>query len=87
MYVGGSVRGDRLAGLERKVVTFDEIPGIVRSLLEDFAATRQPGERFTDWVVRTRELGPAPTPDQFHVELTERAARLATAGQTAVAVE
>jgi sulfite reductase beta subunit-like hemoprotein len=87
MFVGGSVRGDRLAGLEKKVVAFDEIPAVVRALLEDFAATRQPGERFTDWVARTRELGPAPTPDQFHVEFTERAARLATAGEPAVAAE
>jgi sulfite reductase beta subunit-like hemoprotein len=86
MYVGGSIRGDRLAGLEKKVVTLDEIPATVRPILEEFAATRQPGERFCDWTARTRDLGPAPHADQFHVEFAERAAKLAAAGEKAVAV-
>lgn len=83
MYVGGSVRGDRLAGLEQKSVLLDEIPQKVRPLLSEFAASRQVGERFTDWVVRTRDLGPAPSAEQFHVEFAERSAALA--GQTALA--
>jgi sulfite reductase (ferredoxin) len=76
MYVGGSIRGDRLAGLEFKSVTGEEIPGKVRAFLEAFRAERQPGEIFADWFARTRQLGDAPTPEQFHVELAERAARL-----------
>lgn len=77
MYVGGSIRGDRLAGLEFKSITGEEIPARVRHYLEAFKAERQPGEIFADWFARTRTNGEAPTPEQFHVELAERAAKLA----------
>jgi sulfite reductase beta subunit-like hemoprotein len=76
MYVGGSIRGDRLAGLEKKSVAFEEIPSEVRSLLEDFAGGRTDGENFTDYVERTRDIGPHPDPEQFHFELAERHQRL-----------
>ncbi len=75
MYVGGSVRGDRLAGLEQKVITFDEIPAAVHALLEDFAKNRTEGEIFADYMARARSLGPRPDPEQFHVELAERQQR------------
>ena len=74
MYVGGSSRGDRLAGLYKKVVEFDSIADEVRGLLEDFAANRNDGENFTDYWGRTQPQGEAPDPEQFHVELAERAA-------------
>lgn len=77
MYVGGSIAGDRLAGLEQKVVTLADIPGAVRPYLEDFVRERQGNETFSAWFGRTRDLGPAPDPAQFHVELSERAAKLA----------
>ena len=80
MYVGGSSRGDRLAGLYKKVVEFDDIPSEVQSLLEDFAANRNDGESFTDWWGRTQPQGDAPDPEQFHVELAERAASVSGAG-------
>lgn len=72
MYVGGSSSGQRLAGLYKKTVKQDEIQGEVRALLEDFGKTRNDSEIFTDWYGRTQEMGPAPDPEQFHVELTER---------------
>ncbi len=77
MFVGGSIRGNRLAGLEYKSVLGDEIPGKVREFLEAYKAERNDGEIFADWFARTRQLGEAPTPEQFHIELAERAARLA----------
>jgi sulfite reductase (ferredoxin) len=77
MFVGGSIRGNRLAGLEFKSVTGEEIPVKVREFLEAFKTERQPGEIFADWFARTRQLGEAPTPEQFHIELAERAAKLA----------
>jgi sulfite reductase beta subunit-like hemoprotein len=80
MYVGGSHRGDRLAGLYQKSVGFDDIPAAMRTILESFARDRSPGETFTDYWGRTQELGPEPDPMQFHLELTERAARRAEAG-------
>lgn len=79
MYVGGSIAGTRLAGLEEKVVTLDEIPAKVRPFLEAFARERNPGERFSEWFARARETGPQPDADHFHVEFAERAARLAAA--------
>ncbi|MEM7147593.1 MAG: NADPH-dependent assimilatory sulfite reductase hemoprotein subunit [Verrucomicrobiota bacterium] len=78
-YVGGSSRGDRLAGLEEKVVTLDGIPDAVRPLLEDFATNRNDGESFTDFIGRTREIGPEPDSEQFHVEIEERRQKLAQA--------
>lgn len=77
MFVGGSIRGNRLAGLEFKSVLGDDIPGKVREFLEAFKAERQTGEIFADWFARTRTTGEAPTPEQFHIELAERAAKLA----------
>ncbi len=74
MYVGGSSRGTRLAGLYKKTVKFEEAPGEIRRLLSDFAANRQAGERFTDYWGRTQVNGDAPHPEQFHEELAERAA-------------
>jgi sulfite reductase (ferredoxin) len=79
MFVGGSIRGDRLAGLEFKSVLGDEIPDRVRAFLESFKAERKDGEIFADWFARTRQLGDAPAPEQFHIELAERAARLEAA--------
>jgi sulfite reductase beta subunit-like hemoprotein len=77
MFVGGSVRGDRLAGLEFKSVLGDDIPTKVREFLTAFKAERKDGEIFADWFARTRTTGEAPTPEQFHIELAERAAKLA----------
>ncbi|MFZ4766085.1 MAG: NADPH-dependent assimilatory sulfite reductase hemoprotein subunit, partial [Roseimicrobium sp.] len=78
MFVGGSVRGDRLAGLEKKVVNLADIPNEVRPLLTDYAQNRHAGETFTDFWGRTRTNGEAPTPEQFHIEFAERAAAQAT---------
>ena len=75
MFIGGSIRGDRLAGLEKKVVALADIPNELRPILQDFAANRHEGERFTDFWARTRVNGEAPTPEQFHVEFAERAAK------------
>jgi sulfite reductase beta subunit-like hemoprotein len=85
MFVGGSISGNRLAGLETKTIGFDDIPNKVRELMVDFKTNRLPGERFTEYWARFRELGPAPTPEQFHIEFAERAAKLA--GQSVTAAE
>ncbi len=77
MFVGGSIAGDRLAGLEHKTVTTDGIPAAVRAYLEPYVNERQPGETFSAWFGRKRNAGPAPDPAQFHIELSERAAKLA----------
>lgn len=71
-YVGGSHRGDRLAGLQEKTITMEEIPDKVRPILEDYASNRQNGERFSDYWGRTQVNGHAPHPEQFHVEFAAR---------------
>ncbi len=67
-YAGGSVAGDRLAGLERRSVAFEEIPDLIRGYLEAFARDRLPEESFSQYWARTRPRGPLPSPDQFHEE-------------------
>ena len=82
-YVGGSHRGDRLAGLQEKVISEEEIPLKIRLILENFVKNRKAAESFSDYWGRTQSNGETPNSDQFHVELTERTLRLA--GQKAEA--
>ena len=77
LFAGGSIAGDRLAGLEQKTIPTADIPGAIRKYLEAYKAERQPNETFSAWFGRTRSVGPAPDAAQFHIELTERAAKLA----------
>ena len=72
LYVGGSLTGERLVGLQQKSVTLAEIPNRVRDLLEEFVRERFKGETFTDYWGRTHVNGPRPKPEQFHVEAPER---------------
>jgi sulfite reductase (ferredoxin) len=80
-FVGGSMTGDRLVGLEKKVVELKEIPAVVKTYLEEFVARRQDGEIFSVYWGRTHQPGPRPEPEQFHFELAERSARLAATSQ------
>ena len=72
LFVGGSVTGERLAGLHEKTVTLEEIPLRVRGLIEDFVQNRQGNENFSNYWGRTHVNGPAPKPDQFHFEFAQR---------------
>ncbi len=73
LYVGGSITGERLAGLQEKTVTLEDIPARVRGLIEEFVQNRHGKENFTDFWGRTHVNGPAPKPEQFHFELAQRA--------------
>ena len=72
LFVGGSVTGERLAGLHEKMVTLEEIPTRVRGLMEEFVQNRQGHENFSSYWGRTHVNGPAPMPEQFHFELAQR---------------
>jgi sulfite reductase (ferredoxin) len=72
MFVGGSITGERLVGLEEKSIHQSEIPTKVRELLEDFVQNRVNGETFSSYWGRTHVNGPAPKPEQFHQELKSR---------------
>jgi sulfite reductase beta subunit-like hemoprotein len=78
-YVGGSLTGERLVGLQQKSVALAEIPGRVRELLEGFVRDRYQGEIFSDYWGRTHANGPRPKPEQFHVE-APREGELVSAG-------
>ena len=68
LYVGGSLTGERLVGLQQKSVTVTDIPNRVRDLLEEYVRERYKGETFSDYWGRTHVNGPLPRPEQFHVE-------------------
>jgi len=76
MYLGGSLRGDRLGGLAEKTIALEDIVPRLRPLLIEFRDNRRPGETFTEYFGRTQEFGEAPGSDQFHIELAERKKRL-----------
>ena len=71
-FVGGSITGERLAGLREKTVTLEEIPERVRELIEEFVQERQGQEAFSAYWARTQVNGPPPMPDQFHLEFAQR---------------
>ena len=77
MYVGGSHTGDRMSGLAFKSVAIEKIPAAVRGFLVEFVEKRKPSESFSAYWGRTQTNGPSPHSSQFHVELAERAKRLA----------
>jgi sulfite reductase (ferredoxin) len=72
LYVGGSVTGERLAGLQDKTIAIEDIPARVRELLREFVENRDGNETFTSYWGRTHVNGPAPKPEQFHVEFAQR---------------
>ena len=72
LFVGGSVTGERLAGLQEKTVTLEDIPARVRGLIEEFVQNRQGDENFSNYWGRTHVNGPAPKPEQFHFEFAQR---------------
>ena len=71
-YVGGSVTGERLAGLQERTIAIEDIPAKVRELLAEFVENRRGNETFTAYWGRTHVNGPAPEPEQFHVEFAQR---------------
>ena len=87
LFVGGSIAGDRLAGLEQKSVAIEDVPGILRQYLEEFVIGRLPSETFSGYWGRTRVNGPAPHPQHFHIELAERASRAETTREVALVAE
>jgi sulfite reductase (ferredoxin) len=79
-YVGGSLTGERLVGLQQKSLPVAEIPHRVRELLEGFVRDRYQGESFSDYWGRTHVNGPSPKPEQFHIEAPP-AGELVAAGE------
>ncbi|WP_372950291.1 assimilatory sulfite reductase (NADPH) hemoprotein subunit [Mariniphaga sp.] len=54
LYLGGSFEGDRLNNIYRENISEAEIIKVLETLIEDFAGTRNNGERFGDFVIRKK---------------------------------
>ncbi len=54
LYLGGSFEGDRLNNIYRENISEVKILKELETLIEDFATTRNKGERFGDFVIRKK---------------------------------
>ncbi|MHB1209167.1 MAG: NADPH-dependent assimilatory sulfite reductase hemoprotein subunit [Acidimicrobiales bacterium] len=55
LFLGGGPRGDRLAVLHQEKIKLDELPAVLRPLLERWKLEGRPGEAFGDFYVRSRD--------------------------------
>ncbi|MEM8933394.1 MAG: hypothetical protein AAGE94_19545, partial [Acidobacteriota bacterium] len=80
VFVGGGVRGDRLADLWQGDVPEDELIAVLDPLLEHFAAERLDGETLSDFYQRHHG---SETPRQLLTGREEPAAQLVALGSPA----
>ena len=52
LYLGGNFEGTRLNNLYKQTLSEEDILNELRSMIKDFAANRNKGERFGDFVIR-----------------------------------
>jgi len=69
LYLGGAFDGSRLSKLYRRELTHDGILAALRPLFAAYAAERQRGERFSDFVIRTGVVRPTIAGNRFHEDL------------------
>lgn len=72
LYVGGSSRGDHLAGLEKRSMNVEEIHRKIRQILTQYVEERLPEEAFGDFWRRIHGQSSTPVAAQFHIERAER---------------
>ncbi|MDE0860462.1 MAG: NADPH-dependent assimilatory sulfite reductase hemoprotein subunit [Akkermansiaceae bacterium] len=73
VYLGGGHAGDRLNKLYREAVPRDEIKSLLGPLIEDYAKTRDEGEKFGDFVIRAGYIAATSNGLDFHANLKEEA--------------
>ena len=66
MYLGGGYHGNRLNKLYRSSIKEDEILEIMRPLIKQYAAERNEGERFGDFVIRKGYIAETTEGKYFH---------------------
>lgn len=66
MYLGASFTGDRLSKLYRENIGEEEIITTLRPIIQHYAAERQKGEHFGDFVIRTAYVQPVTNGMNFH---------------------
>lgn len=69
LYLGGAFDGTRLSKLYRKEIGHTEIVDVLRRLFAAYAAGRDAGERFSDFVIRTGEVRQTTAGNRFHADL------------------
>jgi sulfite reductase (NADPH) hemoprotein beta-component len=69
LYLGGAYDGTRLNKLYRRDVGHDAIVAALRPLFASYAAERDAGERFSDFVIRTGRIAATTTGSRFHHDL------------------
>jgi len=71
LYLGGGFAGDRLSKLYKDSVKDEEIAGVVRPLLKDYAGQRTEGESFGNFVIRTGWVAETKHGREFHEDLKD----------------
>ena len=71
LYLGAAADGTRLNKLYRRDVDHDGILAALTPLLHDYAAGRDPGERFGDWTIRAGHVAATTAGNRFHLDLAQ----------------
>jgi len=71
LYLGGGHAGDRLNKLYREAITREEIVTILKPIIQDYAKTREEGEKFGDFVIRAGYISATENGKDFHANLPE----------------
>ncbi|GAA5496257.1 sulfite reductase [NADPH] hemoprotein beta-component [Rubritalea halochordaticola] len=66
MYLGGGHAGHRLNKLYRESVPGSEIKNVLRPIIEDYAKSREEGEKFGDFVIRAGYVAATVNGKDFH---------------------
>jgi len=69
VYLGAGFHGERLNKLYRRDVKADQITNLLKPVIEDYAKSRQDGERFGDFVIRSGYIAATLTGNRFHDDL------------------
>ena len=69
LYLGGAFDGTRLNKLYRKDVAQDGIVAALSPLFAAYARGREPGEHFSDFLIRTGVIAPTTAGNRFHADL------------------
>lgn len=73
MYLGGGHAGDRLNKLYREAIGREEIVTLLRPILQDYAKTREQGEKFGDFVIRAGYITATENGADFHKNIKSEA--------------
>ena len=73
MYLGGGHAGDRLNKLYREAITREEIVTLLRPIIQDYAKTREEGEKFGNFVIRAGYIAATENGADFHKNIKPEA--------------